>query len=564
MKSFIIRVLVVVLFLGVFIWLINQAPDYDIEYKYNNGDLRVIVNDREITRETNRLPEMAIMHNGEVMLSHNTIDILFDKDLYFEEKYNTFITTSNDHRADIKIGADSITMDGVEVPIKTPAIKTEYDYSTDDRYAEKTNKKEIYYLPIEDLKDVYDINVEFNDKLIITTHDKDIKTFNTDINESVELKYLEDGASKTIETINPGSLIYVFNYDEEKAFNKARSSNGEIGYIDTNVIKGYNLEEFGKEKEKNNTERINIAWDSINPEAYSIGAKADRNKISKLDAVCPTLIYLKNADGDIHYYDNAVREYMSWAKSCNYDVWLTFKNESIGNNIMTIDILSEFLNDMNSRNNAIKKLVNTCVNYGAQGINVDFEHIYYKDRFAFSQFVRELSIEAHKNNLIASVCVNVPDGSEDWSLCYEHRNLAESADYICLMAYDMSSNTVSSFAPYNWVADNVEKLVNRDKVEANKILLGIDFGSALWTVKGDSKTRTVLFMTGAKKYLNGADWDEAAKQYYYESTNKNEYIWIEEKSSIKEKLTLIDDYDLGGSAFWCLGQETSDVWEALD
>ena len=566
MKGLIRRIIIVVLFLGVFIYLINQAPDYDIEYKYNDGDLRVIFNDREITRDKSKLPEVATVINGEIMLSHNTIDILFDKDLYFEEKYNTFITTSDDERADITIGSNTMVYNGEEKGIKTPAIMTNYDYKQDNRY-NSDEEKVVYYLPINELKDLYKIDVVFDDKLIITTSNIDLQSFNSNADEIVEIKYLEDNNSKTIEQVNPGDIIYVFNFDESKPFNKVRSQDGELGYLSTELIKTHNLSvvSTSKTEEIQSKEKIYIAWDSINPLASSIGKKAERNNIKNINVVCPTLLYFSDSTGEIHYMKNTVKEYIDWADYNDFDVWLTLKNEDISiTKQFNKDDLSEFLNDMHNRSKAIDQLINICKTYEVQGINIDIENIYQKDAKAFTQFVRELTIEAHHNDLVVSVCVNVPDGSPEWSLCYEHKLLAECCDYICLMAYQMSNTTVSSFAPYNWVYENVYKLVERDKVISDKILLGVDFGSALWTVNGDKKSRSILFMSGAKKYLSGSEWDESAKQYYYENISNGEYIWIEEETSIKEKLSLIGEFNLGGAAFWALDHETSDFWKSLN
>ena len=87
MKNILKKLIIVVLFIVVGCFIISKAPQYELNFKYKDGDLRVIINDIEITRDTARLPEVAALMKNEPMLSHNTIDILFDKDLYFEEKY---------------------------------------------------------------------------------------------------------------------------------------------------------------------------------------------------------------------------------------------------------------------------------------------------------------------------------------------------------------------------------------------------------------------------------------------------------------------------------------------
>ena len=60
MKIIIRRLLVVILFLVIAVTVFNRAPEYDLEYKYKEGDIRVIVNDVEITRNINRLPQQFL------------------------------------------------------------------------------------------------------------------------------------------------------------------------------------------------------------------------------------------------------------------------------------------------------------------------------------------------------------------------------------------------------------------------------------------------------------------------------------------------------------------------
>ena len=65
-------------------------------------------------------------------------------------------------------------------------------------------------------------------------------------------------------------------------------------------------------------------------------------------------------------------------------------------------------------------------------------------------------------------------------------------------------------------------------------------------------------------------WDENTKQNYVEYSNgKYTYqMWIEDAKSIREKLNLINKYELAGGAFWEKDRETEDIWnvtkEVLD
>ncbi len=557
------RIIVVLLFLIIACVFINMAPKYDLVYKFKNGDLRVVYNDEELTRETSKLPQVAVLLNGEVMLSQDTVDILFDKDLFYEEKYETLITTCNNHRADIEVDSRTMLVDGEERAIKVPALKTTYDYSNDDRYKDKTDVKEVIYLPIKELQDVYNIDVEFKDIIVITDRTKERRRYSVGYDEVIELKATTDENAKTIEKIEAGKTFEVFNLNDDKEFVKIRSNTGEIGYAKVQDFANMQYFDMAEEEWKPEylTENIRLAWDYINPDSNGIGNKSSRRKIDELDIVSPTILFLQNTDGEVSYKIKTAEEYMTWAKSTGYDVWVVFKNES-----NSIKETSEFLNDMNHRNTAIKELISFAHRYDVKGINIDFENMYKEDAKVFSQFIRELAVQTRRNGLVLSVDVNVPDGSDTWSLCYEHKALSEAADYIAVMTYDefgASSKTPGPNAAYNWVETNIDKLVNREKLEPSKVLLGIAFYSRLWTNNSGKYVSNSINMDKAKSYISKASWDEDARQYYYEDSGKKNMLWSEDKTSINEKLKLIDKYKLGGFACWRLGFESDDVWEAF-
>jgi len=569
MKNVMKRFVIVLLFLVLAIFMFNRAPEYDLEYKYKDGDIRVIFNDVEITRDINKLPQAAMLVDGEIMFSQDTIDILFDKNLYYEEKYETLITTTKEHRADLKVNSKTIEIDEKTNNLKVPPIRVNYNYQEDNRYdeieSEKRNQtKKIIYIPIQALEEVYDMTIEFKDKIIITENNQNrIRIFVAE-GDSMELKHAKDTFAKNVEIVGAGSYIDIFDYDATKDFLYVRSETGELGYLLAEELKNYNLAPITTVQEENMPEKVNIAWDYIHPNATQIGAKADREKAMPIDIVAPTLIYLKNTKGDIKYNENVVTSYLDWATQKGYRVWATFKNDEFD-----ISETSTFLNDMERRNTAIQALIKFVKDYKVEGINVDIEWIYQKDATVFSQFVRELCVKAKQNDIVISVCVNVPDGSADWSLCYQQKALSEYADYIAVMSYDQygaSSKVAGPNASLTWVKTNMDKLIQRDGVPSQKILLGIPFYSRLWTLSGSSIKSKTLTMKGAKDYLNKLNeiiWSEDDGQYFYENKSGTTCLWIEENEEIAKKLELVNEYDLGGTAYWMLGYETEDIWQTI-
>ena len=66
---------------------------------------------------------------------------------------------------------------------------------------------------------------------------------------------------------------------------------------------------------------------------------------------------------------------------------------------------------------------------------------------------------------------------------------------------------------------------------------------------------------------NGAEpvWSDTDGQYYvqYENDGVTYKIWVEDATSLEEKLKVMQSNNLAGGAFWKLGLEDSSVWDTI-
>ena len=67
------------------------------------------------------------------------------------------------------------------------------------------------------------------------------------------------------------------------------------------------------------------------------------------------------------------------------------------------------------------------------------------------------------------------------------------------------------------------------------------------------------------KYKIDVKYDDGAGQNYAEWTKDNVIykVWLEDSSSIEERLKLVTGNSLAGAAFWKLGFETSSIWDTV-
>lgn len=144
------------------------------------------------------------------------------------------------------------------------------------------------------------------------------------------------------------------------------------------------------------------------------------------------------------------------------------------------------------------------------------------------------------------------------------------ADYVIIMGYDehySDSEEAGSVASINFVENGIAKTV--EEVPPEKVINGIPFYTRIWETNGTTVTSQVVNMEMAAEYLNNhgieKQWDEETCQNYGEYQSGNSYfqVWLEDADSIRVKLSVMDQYQIGGVAEWRLGLEEPMVWEVI-
>lgn len=553
-KIFVLKLFIVCVFLFVSYMICGFTKYYIAPIYYGDEEIRVIIDDAEVTRN---MPDVAVFVDGKAMLSFDTIKKYFDEYIYFDEKYNTVIITGDTDIIKMELDDNSLNLNGTSKNIKVPAKKI----------------NGVIYVPVEELQKMYNIAVVHNEKLIITTDNIEYKEIK--MNQKEKVKLYKKQISLTTGKVKAGEVLTVFSGEESEEYAKVRTTNGDLGYVKRKNLDGtIVLDKKIIEDNKNIiTKKINLTWEYA--ENYTPN-RLDQEKIEGLNIISPTWIYMKNTSGDIKF-NTLSSEYIMWTKKKGYTLWPTLKNDSMG-----IEKTSTLVTDMYARENIIANVVELALKYGFDGINIDFENMKMKDKDEFSQFIREFSATLRRNNLVASVDVNVPDGSETWSLCYDHKAISDACDYMMLMAYDQYGRTKAGpVASLTWVENNINKVIEREKVDRQKLVLCVPFYSKYRkdkiTMSGDEEilkgiSTSTLYMKSVKNYLanpkfkGSITWDDELGQYYVEYRNQNilERIWAEDENALKEKVKLVNKYNLAGVASWRWGFETPESWQVIN
>lgn len=538
------RTIIVVILLLLSAFILNKAKNYIIETSKN--EINLIINNRNVTAN---LKHQVINENGIIYVSMDDIENYFDRYIHIEDEINEIVTTYDKQISSIGFETNKLTLNG----------------STKKTQAHAITKEEVIYLPISEMQEVYGIELSVTEKNVVldSLSRKQVKAY---AKSNISVKWKADIFSKTVDKVKKGDILIAIE-ENDKGWTRVRTENGEVGYVKTSKLTNYTTVREDLVEEKQIQGKVNMFWDY-----YSKYVKCpDRTGqvIEGVNVVSPSFFYI---DDDGEFQDkvgDAGKAYIEWAHSNGYKVWPMLQNDEAG-----IKVTSTILNSYAKRQELIEKIVEVCVEYQLDGINIDFENMYEADKDKFSRFIIELEPRIKEIGGVLSVDVTAPDGDPNWSLCYDRNVIAHVADYIVFMAYDQygnSSTKPGTTAGFNWVETNIIKFIENEDVEPSKIILGIPFYTRQWTIDSNGEIkqggRGVVSMLNIKIPNNvEKQWDEEQQQYYieYKSGNDTIKMWIEDGTSIAAKVSLVTKYGLAGTSGWRKDMETSNVWSIIN
>lgn len=538
-----IAIIVAIIFVAIVIVIIAKK----LTKEKTNETIGLIINNRNVTE---RLKHEIKIENDIIYVSMDDIKNFFDKYIYIEEETDEIITTYNDKIASIGFDANKLTLNGSVKKTDACAMKD----------------GETVYLPLSEMLEVYNVELSNIEKTKTITLDSiDREQVKANLKSKTSVKSQGKLISRIVDKAQKGSEVVVIDEIEGKKWVKVRTENGKIGYIKTNKLENITTVREEEIEEKQITEKVNMFWDYFSQ--YVKAPDRTGQTVEGVNVVSPSFFYLDENDGSLkENVGDAGKAYIKWAHSNGYKVWPMISNAEAG-----IKITSNILNSYTKRQSLIQSIVEKCAQYEIDGINVDFENIYKEDKDKYSRFIIELMPRMQEMGIVVSVDVTAPDGDPNWSLCYDRNVLGDVADYLVFMAYDQngtSSTEPGTTAGLNWVETSLKKIIEYDEVDTEKIILGMPFYTRQWTVAQDGtiKSRTVVSMMNIKIPNNvEKQWDDTLKQYYieYKSGRDTIKMWIEDGTSIKEKVSLVTKYNLGGAACWRKDMETSNVWSII-
>lgn len=560
-----VLVLVVMLGLGALALMRYLAPSTETMsleeyYKVPQGEALIIMDDKLYSKNAKLL-------ENEVYVDLETVQQRFNKRFYWDEAEQILTLTTPDRIIRMMPGQKLVQENGVDVPYTDVIFFLEngVPYISLKFVAEFSDMRYETYTAsgaAEDAVQRVMITCTYGDYLYVNT------------NRRTQIRVEGDRKSAVLKELDEGETLMILDGGGtgQGSFYTVMSADGVRGYVDKKhldeafyqkVVSSYVPDKY---ESISMDEPINMAWHYVETMSANDKLGDILANVKGLNVISPTWFRLDGNEGE--FRSIASEEYVTKAHALGLKVWALVKNFDTGAEVDSYQVLSR----TSSRERLAAALVQEAVAYALDGINVDFELISLETGPHYVQFLRELSVLCRQAGLVLSVDNYVPTSYNKY---YDYAEQGVVVDYVVIMAYDEHtsvSGEAGSVASISYVEQAIADTVAM--VPAEKVIVGIPFYTRLWKETGTEDGTAVSiaetpFMSAQDKLLSDNDvtavWDEATAQYYveYEKDGAKYRMWMEEETSIAEKIKRVTGANAAGVAAWRLGQEKKEIWDVI-
>ena len=505
-----------------------------------------------------RLEAMAKLEDGKVYVDYVTLHDAMDARYYWDATESKLLYTTPENTYMVESETDNYYIGRKVKQVKFGTI-VKLD-------AEKV------WINLDYIKEI--TGIKYNvykgpNRVVIEVKSRKINSAN--VKKDTQIRLRGGVKSPILTQVAKNSKVMVL--EEGDNWSRVATEDGFDGYMKKSAVGDKEKETIKVKKNKVEYKHIfkegtiKMAWQQVTNQYANTQLVSSLGKTKGLNVVSPTWFYLSDNNGNIGSLADI--DYVNYCHSKGIEVWGLVSNLVV-NSVDSAKVLCT----TTSRETLVSSIVSKAIQYKLDGINVDFEALKPEVGDGYIQFIRELSLKCHANDLILSVDNYVPTA---YTAFYKRAEQANYADYVVIMAYDehYAGSEAGSVSSIDFVKAGVKNTLK--EVPKEQVILGLPFYTRVWELTpkkdGDSTsytTKSQAVSMGAAANMakvNGAipKWKEEFGQNYveYETNGKIYQIWMEDDKSLGLKLSQATDNGLAGVTFWKLGFENESVWNTV-
>lgn len=531
----------------------TDTVDYNATYGISDGEYTIMVNNV-------MLDKTAIDDgSGNVYLDANTANSQFNSRIYWQADENVILYATPEGMAEYTPDSTSYTVGSSKETSSIPVVieRNGTLYISLDFIKENTKMDcAVYTSP---------------NRVVIRNHWGDVTTTTVSGKKAV-IRYQGGIKSPVFRKLEKGERLYVLDDGSGDEWAQVVTEDGYNGWVQNKNLETPSVTTL---KEPDFTEpeftsiskkyKINMAWHGVYNESANDELESILKETPGINTISPRWFYFEDTTGDLITLGSA--DYVKTAHSAGVEVWAMFSNEFTN---FDGEMTNEILSSREKREHVLEQLEKYIDSYNLDGINLDFEMINEEGADNYIQFVRELSALCREKKVVFSIDNYVP---MYWRH-YNHKEEGIFADYIIIMGYDehhSTSEVAGSVASMGFVRQGIEDMLSM--VPKEKVINAIPLFTRVWATDSNGYVESFSAgMTEAEGYLTSHNvtpvYDSETGQNYGEYTSdvdgKLYQIWLEDETSIKSRMEMIQEYDLAGVASWRIGWESGpEIWKLI-
>jgi spore germination protein len=234
------------------------------------------------------------------------------------------------------------------------------------------------------------------------------------------------------------------------------------------------------------------------------------------------------------------------------------------------DIAHSILTDEAVQERLINNIFEILQNKNYYGLDVDLEYLYPNDREAYNNFLRKLADRLHQEGLILTTAIAPKTSANQEGLLYEahdYRAHGEIADHVIIMTYEWGYlwSEAMPVAPLNKVEEVIAYAAT--EIPPEKIFMGVpNYGYDFNVPRIEDVPARILTNNEAielaRQKRGGIEFDyEAMSPFFrYRENGQDREVHFEDARSMRAKIFLAREYNLGGLSFWTLMSYFRPTW----
>lgn len=531
----------------------KDLVDYNATYGVSDGEYTLTLNNSML--EAKAIDDGA----GNVYMDVNTANQYYNSRIYWEEDENCVLYATPE-------GMAQYTPDSTSYIVGTKTTTSDIPVVI--------NRNGMLYISLDFVKEntKMDSAVFTEPNRVVTRTEWGEAYMTTVTGKKAVIRYQGGIKSPVFRDLERGERLYVLDDGAGDEWAQVITEDGYNGWVrnedlDTPSMAALTEPEFTEPVftgiSKNY--KINLAWHGVYSESANEELEQILTEVPGINTISPRWFYFQNTDGDLTTLGSA--DYVHTAHGAGIEVWAMFTNEFTN---FDGEMTDEILSSRAKRQHVLEQLSSYIDAYDLDGVNLDFEMIGESGADNYIQFVRELSELCREKHIVFSIDNYTP---MYWRH-YNHKEEGIFADYIIIMGYDehhSGSEVAGSVASMDFVRQGIEDMIAM--VPKEKVINAIPLYTRVWATDVNGIVESFnAGMTEAAGYLESHDvtpvYDESTGQNYGEYTSEVDgrryQIWLEDETSLRARMQMIQEYDLAGVASWSIGWESGpEIWQII-